>query len=145
MPGRSPFTNLVVYTHGSQVAVQPKQSGTSAQLDTLSVDLGTGAAQVLMSAPQSGTGREVLGIMGLCKLHKGVQKLDAKCLTVDANCTGLLACKAKSDACAEYGAPHDSITQCACVLSSVCMVLCSLEHEHQAGNDASWAHPACQL
>jgi hypothetical protein len=56
--------------------VQPKLPAPSAQLDTMSVDLATGSVQVLTSAPQSG-GKEVLGIMGLCKLYRGENILDS--------------------------------------------------------------------
>mmetsp|Transcript_34815 Transcript_34815/g.88218 ORF Transcript_34815/g.88218 Transcript_34815/m.88218 type:complete len:689 (-) Transcript_34815:380-2446(-) len=71
MIAKGPYTTLVVYAQGTQVAVQPKLPASAAQLDTMSVDLASGSVEVLMSPAQSGGGKEVLGIMGLCKLYEG--------------------------------------------------------------------------
>jgi hypothetical protein len=72
--GGEAHNGLCIYTSGSQVAVQPQgpQFGSSTSLETLSLDLGAGTAQVLHSVPQAGKPLHALGLMGLCKLHTGV-------------------------------------------------------------------------
>ncbi|KAJ9531855.1 hypothetical protein QJQ45_022032 [Haematococcus lacustris] len=66
----SPHLALSVYTSGSQVLVQPKGER-GAAVSTLSVDLASGSAQHLTVPSGSGPALEVLGVVGLCKLHSG--------------------------------------------------------------------------
>ncbi|KAL6764565.1 phosphoinositide phosphatase [Haematococcus lacustris] len=66
----SPHLALSVYTSGSQVLVQPKGER-GAAVSTLSVNLASGSAQHLTVPSESGPALEVLGVMGLCKLHSG--------------------------------------------------------------------------
>lgn len=71
-----PYPGLMVFAQGSQVAIQPRsnagQSGQpEANLDTLSIDLGSGSVYHLQSAPQAGQPLEVMAVLGLWKLYKG--------------------------------------------------------------------------
>lgn len=75
-----PHTALQVYVQGAQVAVQPKTVGQPGQVETLSIDLSSGSVQVLTSSAQQGAAKEVLGILGLCKLQTG--GLSVTCLLV---------------------------------------------------------------
>jgi hypothetical protein len=71
--GGEAYPGICIYTSGSQVAIQPQgpQLGAATSLDTLSLDLSAGTAQVLQSVPQAGKPLQALGLMGLCKLHQG--------------------------------------------------------------------------